>query len=66
MEDSGVRVRRRKCEECGYTWCTAQEPEYLLPRHRWNWQRAGGMSKPRLLPDDYLEQTGLMIENQAH
>lgn len=51
MLDSGVRIRRRKClnQECGHAWCTAQEPEYLLPKAKWNWD--GSVNKPRLLED---------------
>lgn len=62
MQDSGVRIRRRKClnRKCGHAWCTAQEPEYLLPRAKWKWTRRGDGSKPvlltELLTEEALEQ----------
>lgn len=36
-QDDGVRVRARKCLECGHRWFTAQDPEYLVRRDSISW-----------------------------
>ena len=46
-EDGGETVRQRRCPECGNSWFTAQEPEYVIPADEVAWRN----KKP------YLRQT---------
>jgi hypothetical protein len=38
----GIIVRHCLCKGCGYKFFTAQEPEYLVPRHAVRWTKVDG------------------------
>jgi DNA-directed RNA polymerase subunit M/transcription elongation factor TFIIS len=48
----GMTVRHCACESCGHKFFTAQEPEFLVPRHAVKWTKIDGGGKLQLVEAD--------------
>jgi DNA-directed RNA polymerase subunit M/transcription elongation factor TFIIS len=48
----GMTVRHCACEACGHKFFTAQEPEFLVPRHAVKWTKIDGGGKLQLVEAD--------------
>jgi len=48
----GMIVRQCLCKGCGYKFFTAQEPEYLVPRHAVRWTKVDGGGTLQLVEAD--------------